>query len=206
MTAIIRPFAPADLDAIYAVSLATGHEGGDAFHLYEDKRLVGQIYSAPYAVLQPELMLVVADEDGVGGFVTGATDTSGWEDRLERDWWPELRAAYADPGETPSADWTADKRRAAMIHRPGRTPSAVARGWPSHIHLNLLPRLQRRGLGSALLDAWLNLPAVRQAGPAHVGVNRGNLGGVGFWEARGFTPLPLDGPAGRTLWMGRSSA
>ena len=32
----IRPFEPADLEACYAISLATGFEGGDASHLYRD--------------------------------------------------------------------------------------------------------------------------------------------------------------------------
>ena len=48
--------------------LATGHEGGDASHLYEDAKLMGQIYSAPYALLEPTLVLVVADGDEVAGF------------------------------------------------------------------------------------------------------------------------------------------
>jgi hypothetical protein len=79
---IIRPYQPDDLDALYAISLATGFEGGDASHLYDDPRLIGHIYSAPYAVLEPELALVVEDRDGVAGFVVGVTDTSAWERSL----------------------------------------------------------------------------------------------------------------------------
>ena len=40
----IRLFKPADLNGIYAISLATGHEGGNASHLYEDGKLMGHIY------------------------------------------------------------------------------------------------------------------------------------------------------------------
>jgi hypothetical protein len=57
----IRPFRPGDLAALYAISLATGHEGGDASHLYEDGSLIGHIYSAPYAILEPRLALIIED-------------------------------------------------------------------------------------------------------------------------------------------------
>ena len=194
----IRPFEPADLEACYAISLATGFEGGDASHLYRDPKMMGHIYVAPYVLLEPQLALVVEDGDGVAGFAVGTTDTVVWEERLGREWWPTLRGSYADPAEVPPEERTPDQRRAFMIHHPAMTPSAVTREYPAHLHMNLLPRTQRRGVGSRLLGAWLDkvdAPAV------HVGVNRANTGGMQFWAARGFAALPVPG---RTLWMGRA--
>ena len=85
-----------------------------------------------------------------------------------------------------------------MIHYPVRTPAVVAGKFPAHLHMNLLPRVQRRGVGSALLDAWLEKLGAHDL---HVGVNQANTGGVRFWAARGFEGLPVPG---RTLWMGRA--
>jgi hypothetical protein len=82
----VRPLQPRDVDALYAISLATGLAGGDASPLYRDRKLMGHIYSAPYASLQPDLCLVAEDVAGVGGFVVGTADTSSWERRLEREW------------------------------------------------------------------------------------------------------------------------
>ena len=126
----LRPFEPNDLSALYFVSLATGHEGGDASSLYGDPRLIGHIYSAPYALLDPDQVILATDEGGVAGFVAGAIDTASWEEALERGWWPRLRNEYADPSGTSRATWTADQRRAFMIHHPQRTPSAVAKAYP----------------------------------------------------------------------------
>jgi hypothetical protein len=70
----LRQFQSADLNALYAVLLATGHEGGDASHFYEEAKLMGHIYSAPYALFEPALVLVV-DGDEVAGFAAGAIDT-----------------------------------------------------------------------------------------------------------------------------------
>ena len=205
--ATIRPFEPADLEACYAISLATGFEGGDASRLYRDPKMMGHIYVAPYALLEPALALVVEDGDGVAGFAVGTTDTVAWEARLEREWWPALRERYIDPVEVPSADRTPDQRRAFMIHHPVRTPSAVAGRYPAHLHMNLLPRLQRRGLGSKLLGAWLERAASVGARDVHVGVNRANSGAIRFWRSQRFDELTLsDQREGRTAWMGRARA
>lgn len=195
----LRLFQPDDLSDLYAISLATGHAGGDASRLYRDPELIGHIYSAPYARLAPHLALVAIDEQGPAGFAVGTLDTQAWEDTLERLWWPALRERYPIP-KAPDGDETPDQRRIAMIHRPEPVPPSIAEAYPAHLHLNLLPRVQGRGLGSALLRAWLDL-----AGPpaVHVGVNTGNSAAVGFWRARDFHGL--EGPAGRTIWLGREA-
>jgi GNAT superfamily N-acetyltransferase len=201
----LRQFRSEDLNALYAISLATGHEGGDASHLYADAKLMGHIYSAPYAVLEPDLVLVVVDGDGVAGFAAGAIDTSLWEDVLERNWWPALRRQYPDPKESSSASWTADQRRAFAIHHPERAPREVVDAYPAHLHLNLLPVAQGRGIGSVLLKAWLELASKRGATAVHVGVNRANLRALRFWSQNSFKDLNPEGRAGsRTVWMGRS--
>ncbi|CAN5126030.1 GNAT family N-acetyltransferase [soil metagenome] len=202
----LRHVQPDDLSALYAISLATGHAGTDASHLYADPELIGHIYSAPYACLEPSLALVALDDNGVAGFAIGVLDTAAWEDTLARDWWPALRQRYPDPGETESATWTADQRRAAMIHRPERVPPAIARDYPAHLHLNLSPRAQGRGVGPRLLDAWLALAGGRGARDVHVGVNRSNIKAARFWERHGFRPLAIDVATNRTLWMGRTVA
>ncbi len=197
-----RPYRPGDLDALYAISLATGDSGQDAGPLHTDPRLIGHIYSAPYAILSPETALVAEDAEGVGGYIVGVTDTRAFEARLEQDWWPDLRRRYADPTGQ-SEGWTADQKRAWLIHHPFATPDYVVADFPGHLHMNLLPRLQGRGVGTALLDRWL--AEVRPSGGLHVGVSRDNLGGLAFWRARGFSPIvkPTGARAGGAHWLGR---
>lgn len=195
----LRGFQSDDLPALYAISLATGHAGSDAAPIYRDPDLIGHIYSAPYALLAPELALVAVDAGGVAGFAVGALDTAAWEDKLERLWWPRLRERYPLPTELSSDEPTPDQRRIATIHRPERVPRSIAGAYPAHLHLNLLPRAQGHGVGSALLQAWLDL-AERPA--VHVGVNAVNSRAIAFWSARAFRVL--EGPAGRTIWMGRA--
>jgi GNAT superfamily N-acetyltransferase len=200
----IRPFHADDLEELYKISLATGFAGGDASHLYADPRLLGHIYSAPYACLEPQLALVAEDSEGLGGFAVGTIDTTAWEQKLERAWWPQLRKQYAIPSEAEVSAWTDDQRRIFMIHRPAVAPVAVAGKFPTHLHLNLLPRLQRRGIGKRLFNEWLDVASKCGAGAMHVAINHANVGAQQFWSKMGFADLrPDQSSAGRTIWKGR---
>jgi ribosomal protein S18 acetylase RimI-like enzyme len=196
----IRSFRSADIDALYAISLATGFAGSDASHLYDDPQLMGHIYSAPYASLEPELSLVVEDREGVAGFAVGAIDTPAWEGRLEQEWWPSLRQRYAAPPEADKDSWNHDQRRAFMIHHPSRAPAVVVQKYPAHLHMNLLPRLQGHGIGSRLFEDWLAIAVARGATAIHVAVNHANARAILFWRKLGFAELVFEG---RTIWMGR---
>ncbi len=190
----IRPVQPADLDALYLIALATGDAGRDAAHLYTDGKLVGHIYAAPYAALEPESAFVAEDGEGVAGYIVGALDTPAFEHRLEAEWWPTLRPLYADPLPKPPEAWSADELRAWTIHHPRRTPAKLTEPYPSHLHINLLPRLQGQGMGAKLIDRWLD--AMREAGSrgAHLGVGPANERARRFYRAYGFEELPRQKP------------
>jgi GNAT superfamily N-acetyltransferase len=165
---------------------------------------MGHIYSAPYALLEPWLALMVEDEEGVAGFAVGTTETTAWERKLESTWWPPLRKQYTEPPQTDASRWTPDQRRIFAIHHPTPTPSAIAVRYPAHVHMNLLPRLQGRGIGTKLFRQWLAVASVRGAKSLHVGINRANVGALAFWQKMGFDDLVLEGlPEGRTVWKVR---
>jgi ribosomal protein S18 acetylase RimI-like enzyme len=194
----IRPFESRDVDALYAISLATGHLGDDAARLYKDPKLMGHLYAGAYAALEP--VLVLSDGNGVAGFAVGVLDTVTWERRLQREWWPQLRQHYPNPSATPQVEWTPDERRAHLIHHPRETPLEVAHGFAAHLHMNLLPRAQGIGQGTQLLDRWLRLSKSLGGRAVHVGANRGNHRAVAFWRRRGFEPLLEQNS---TAWLGR---
>lgn len=198
----IRPAVAADIDAFYEISLRTSDRGGDASPLYADGRMVGHIYSAPYLRLMPDFCFVTEDGEGVAGYIVGAPDTLVFEVALEHGWWPDLRRVYPDPVEVAPEDRTPDQRRAHMIHHPSRVPEAVRSVFPAHLHMNLLPRLQGRGIGPRLLDRWLAVARSAGVGGVHAGANADNAGAIRFWERMGFRRLSADA-GGRTVWLGR---
>lgn len=199
----IRGYRAADLDALYRISLATGDGGGDASALYRDPRLIGHVYVGPYAALCPEALLVAEDAGGVAGYVLGAIDTRGFEARQEAEWWPALRAAHPDPAGIPPERRTADEQRRHRFHHPLRMPDALLEAYPSHLHINLLPRLQGRGVGRRLIGRWLELARAAGSRGAHLGVSAANRRALGFYRACGFQELPVSvAAAPAAVWFG----
>jgi len=199
----IRAFRPADLDDLYSICLATGAGDDDASALYRDPKLVGHVYAAPYAHLSPRTVFVVEDTDTVGGYIVGALDTRGFEALLEAEWWPALRQIYRDPSGTPRAGWSGDELMSYKIHHPDRTAEEIAGPYPSHLHINLLPRLRGQGVGRRLMMRWLT--AVRDMGSrgAHLAVGPANRRAIGFYRTCGFHELerpPSPSPA--PIWFG----
>jgi ribosomal protein S18 acetylase RimI-like enzyme len=195
-TATLRPYRPADLDDLYRICLLTGDSGGDGSRLYRDPKLVGHLYAGPYGVLSPETAFVVEDGEGVGGYILGTIDTRAFEARLEAEWWPALRPRYADPLGTPPETWTADQRAAYLIHHPFAAPRRVVEPFPSHLHIDLLPRFQGQGLGKRLIDLWLETARDMGSRGVHLGVSRANTRAIRFYRAYGLDQLDLPIPNG----------
>jgi ribosomal protein S18 acetylase RimI-like enzyme len=187
----IRPYRPRDLDALYRICLLTGAEGQDATSLFRDPQLLGHFFAAPYGLFEASLAFVAEDAEGVGGYIVGALDTQAFEERLESTWWPRMRARYPEPPPSlPAEQLTLDQLVAQMIYHRWRIPDELAARYPSHLHINLLPRLQGKGHGSQLTMTLTG--ALRQQGSpgVHLHVPRGNRQAVGFYRRSGFTELP----------------
>jgi ribosomal protein S18 acetylase RimI-like enzyme len=175
--------------------LQTGDRGKDATSMFEDQRILGHVFAAPYGLFEPSLAFVAEDEAGVGGYIVGALDSRAFEERLEADWWPALRDRYqAPPAGLPPDQWTPDQRAARSIHVPLTVPDELAEDYPSHLHINLVPRLQSQGLGRQLMNTQIR--ALREHGSVglHFFVQPANERASGFYRHLGFTVISAEGP------------
>jgi len=199
-TSLIRPYRPGDDDALYDICLRTGDSGEDATHRYTDPRLIGELFVGPYLRFEPELAFVIEESGQVLGYILGARDTRAFEAACEQHWWPPLRRRY--PLDAFPSD-SADASLVNHIHRPGRADDDVVADYPAHLHIDLLPPAQGRGLGRALMQRLL--AALREAGApgVHLGVGAANERAVGFYTRLGFEVLKRPP---RALVMGRSTA
>jgi len=144
----IRSYEPADLDQLYDICLRTGASGEDASEQVLEPRLLGEIYAAPYGVLEPEHALVVDDGAGTAiGYAIGAIDTLAFEARCESEWWPPLRERHP----VGSGGNDLDELLIAMLHHPHPSDASVVGEYPSHLHIDLLPEAQGGGWGRRLM-------------------------------------------------------
>ena len=197
----IRQAKPSDLQALYQISIETGHAGVDARQLYSDQKLIGHVYSAPYLVFEPDLAIVATKADQVVGYCVGTSNTTKFEATLEQNWWPSLREKYAKPDANNRSDWTGDERLSQMIHMPEPTPTEITNHFPAHIHMNLCASVQGQGIGSRILAAWLERAVQSGVAAVHLGADPGNSPAIGFWKSQGFDELNI--PDQHAVWMGR---
>jgi ribosomal protein S18 acetylase RimI-like enzyme len=187
----IRLTRPDDLDDVYRICLLTADNGQDATPLVRDPKLPGYVWAAPYLKFEPSLAFVAEDAEGVAAYVLGALDTRAFERRLERDWWPGLRPVvperehYLSPLEQVA---TQD------IHHPWLAPDEVVASFPSHLHIDLLPRLQGRGLGRRLMETMASSLRAQGSPGAHLDVSPANHRAAGFYRHLGLGELPATGP------------
>ena len=189
MAASLRQYAPADIDALREICLRTGAGGRDATDLVSNPQLPGDVYAAPYGVLEPTSVLVL--ENGAGhvvGYVLGALDTASFEARCEAEWWPLMRERYPFGAGARALD----RFFLEHVHEPPSTdPSLLAR-YPSHLHINLLPDMQGSGWGRSMIEAMLELLTARGSIGLHLGVSADNDGAQKFYARLGFERLECD--------------
>lgn len=186
----IRPYRPSDLDALYEICLRTGSAGRDATDVVEDRKLFGELYAAPYAVLEPEHAFVLGDDDSAAvGYVLGALDTIAFEDRCEVEWWPALRARHPEQ----SGGSRLDDLLVHLIHHRSVPDAVIVATYPSHLHIDLLPSAQGAGWGRRLLaELFESLRAAGSRG-VHWGVSVQNRRAVGFYRHLGSVELTSPG-------------
>ena len=191
--ALIRPYRPDDLDELYRVCVQTADNGGDGTSIFRDPRLPGHVYAAPYALFEPSLAFVAQDAGGVGGYVVAALDSRAFARRLERDWWPALRASHPEPSPDLAESLSRQEQFALhWIHHPLGTPDELASGFPSHLHINLVPRLQGQGIGRQLIATVISALRGQGSPGLHLHVSYRNQRAAGFYRYVGFAERPAD--------------
>jgi ribosomal protein S18 acetylase RimI-like enzyme len=176
------------------VCLLTSNNGGDGTGIFRDPRMPGDVYAVPYAILEPSLALVAETSEGVHGYSVATLDTKEFGGRLEREWWPAMRARYPEPPPDRDGDLSAQERTAlGNIHHTWVPGEDVPSGYPSHLHINLLPNLQGRGVGRRLMEALLSRLREQGSPGVHLGTHLTNVRAVGFYRHLGFSELTASG-------------
>ena len=178
----IRPYLTTDLDAIYDICLQTSDNGGDDSKLFQDSKLIGQYYVAPYVVLEPELCFVVTNNDKVCGYILGCKDSAHFSQRCEKVWFPALRKQYALPD---SSDSSLNALVIKRIHS-GIEVRHEYQNYPAHLHINLLPETQGHGIGRKMTEVFINKLKALDVPALHLEVSKTNSAAISFYNKMGF--------------------
>lgn len=194
---MIRPYRPDDLDAVYDICIRTADDGNDARGEYSADTLVGDVFAAPYVVLEPEHAHIL--DDGAGnavGYILGTADTPRFVERYRDEWVPVAAARYGDDPR--------DQQMLGWLRDPERMLAPELADYPAHLHIDLLPEWQGKGFGRGLMDAFragLRAAGVRRM---HLTMSPTNDAARAFYRKLGFTEIAVAGGAPGTAF-GRST-
>lgn len=197
----IRTYRPSDEAALSEICVRTGLNGGDATGHYRDPEILPALFAAPYAAFDPGLVFVADDGERPVGYLVGTDDSTAYYAKLRTRWLPTVAERFPAP-EGPPRDL--DESMRDLLHHAERmlVPDIAAR-YPAHLHIDLLPRGQRRGLGRRLMHTFFD--ALRQRGVpgVHLSMVRENTGARAFYDRIGFTELPWpEGEGGPVVYLG----
>ena len=201
----VRLARAGDEAGTYHVCMKTGNFGQDGEPCYrEDPAALGRIYVGPYLAFEPELSLILEDEQGICGYALGALDSRQFFDRYEREWRPALCAQFPAPTGDP-ASWTRAQTVHHGYHHPDYFIPEPSPVYPSHLHIDLLVRAQGHGYGRHLVERLLERLRLRGSVGVHLGMSILNTSALGFYQRLGFLELirvgeGIDG----SIYLGRS--
>jgi protein O-GlcNAcase/histone acetyltransferase len=200
----IRAARPGDQPGAYYVCLKTGDYGKDGEPFYrDDPEALGRIFVGPYLAFEPELSLLLEDEDGICGYALGAFDSHKFYHRYEKEWRPRLCADFPMPNGDP-AHWTRVQHAHSWYHQPDYFCPEPYDAFPSHLHIDLLPRAQGRGFGRRMLQEVMRRLRERGSPGAHLGVSAVNASAHEFYKHLGFLELTRAGTgASEVIYMGQ---
>ncbi len=181
------------LDArLYDICVRTGASGSDATGIYSDDNLLPALYLGPYLELEPMFALVVMDGEIPVGYAVAVPDTDAYVRGYTDQWLEKFSSRYPlNSGVSPAEE---------EIRRRGHNPDSIllprseAAEFPAHLHINILPHVQGRGVGRALIGDLCDLLHTHNVPGVHLGYGPTNTSAGKFYQKIGFHSLPSSQP------------
>jgi ribosomal protein S18 acetylase RimI-like enzyme len=190
---IIRPYRQEDEAAVQEITFKTGFKGEDLTDrdFFDDKRLWFMIFIYYYAHYEPQHFFVAVDtrHDAVVGFIAGTTDTAAQIERFQKTmiWRILLRAFTFTLWRYPRTFKTLLGMTRMMGDAQDREAAAAIRSrYPAHLHINLLPEYQHRGLGTRLMKRCEEHLIGQEVEGVHLQTSNHNRKAVPFYTKMGF--------------------
>ena len=181
----IRKYQITELSSLYKICLSTANNGSDASLLLKDSDLVVHLYAAPYAFFEPNLCFILLKDAMPCGYILGTQNSIKFQERCEKEWFPELRKRYPVPNEN---DCSLQASFIRNLHQRHVFINEI-NDFIAHLHIDILPIGQGKGFGRQLIQKFLDQLQVFGVGGVHLIVSKENDSAMGFYKHIGFQEL-----------------
>ncbi len=191
---VIRRYRPDDRARLREICVRTGAAGGDATGRWSSDDLLPDVFLDPYLVADPEWAWVADDGSGDGagavGYLVATPDTRAFARWWRREWTPQQverhprLVAGRDPAESELVE---------RLYDPEVLTTSAIEAYPAHLHIDLLPEAQGRGLGRALIETLIDALAAHGVPGVHLTIDPANTAAAAFYERIGFARVEPGG-------------
>lgn len=196
----IRNYQPADESAIVDITFKTGFMGEDLTGrgYCDDSRLWYMIFIGYYARYEPEHFFVAVNSDSekVVGFICGTPDTLRQEAKFKKQMVPRIvfRLLRITSWRYPHSFKTVlGMMRWVSSDTDNAKNNPIIAQYPAHLHINLLPNSQSKGLGTRLIQQFKEHMRDLGVKGVHLGTSNKNKKAVPFYHKMGFSILEESG-------------
>jgi len=190
---IIRKAQNSDIPYAYEICLKTGDIGKDAGHLFFDPYLIGNYYAAPYFFFSEGICFIAEYQCRPQGYIIAVPDTAIFEKWMEEQWLPPLRKRYPQPFPQEMIRSEREAKLIKAIHNKKfpleKYSENLYRDYPAHLHIDMLPAIQGKGLGRKLMETLFKELKQQGVTGLHLGVDAENTNAILFYQKLGFSML-----------------
>jgi ribosomal protein S18 acetylase RimI-like enzyme len=188
---VIEKFKPEYTRDIINICYRTGFYGGDLSRkkIFGDKKLFAMRFVLHYTRFQPEYCFVYKTDGNVVGYIVGTDNTKKQEIDFLETMYPKIRRRMYLFTRWYSFNSFHRMKGFLMSDSEPEEDDTIAEMYPAHLHMNVLPGFQSRGIGQQLLNAFI--AAMRNKGipGIHLGTSSANTKAVPFYEKNKFILL-----------------
>jgi len=184
----IRPYAPGDRNDVFGICHKTGYFGEDASVHFTDAVLFGTIFVSYYIDNEPENAFVAVDGDTTIGYIVGTADTRVQKESFDRAVMPGIlkRLFTSTIFRHPKDALFLLGLRGYEHFEEALYAENLLDDYPAHLHINLLPGHQRRGLGERLILAFEDHMKRKGVPGIHLVTSTLNTKAVPFYDKLGY--------------------
>lgn len=185
----IRPFMPADQEALFKIAADTAFFGKPIEAYLDDRFIFLDLFYRYYTDLEPEHCWVAEANQEVVGFITGCTDSVSQQNKIKQIIVPQflarlLRGKYRFGSKT----WHYARR---LWHAKRKKEFAYANPikYPAHLHINIDHQWRGYGIGRRLIQIYLDQLIYENIPGVHLGTTSENKAACKLYERMGFQLL-----------------
>ena len=184
----IMPYDKGDRKSVFDVCYKTGFFGEDASPHFKDIELFGLIFTSYYIDHEPENAFMAKDGDNVAGYIIGTDDTIAQRENFDRLVIPKVaRRMFGHTLLHHPRDFFFILRLKNISEFEDKiyTPDFLER-YPAHLHINLLPDYQRKGIGKRLMADFEDRMRMLDVQGIHLITSTENRKAVPFYKKFGY--------------------